>query len=132
MGQAGSRYVSVVLPCLDEAGSVGPCVTAALEAMAGAGIDGEVIVVDNVSTDGSPQLAADAGARIVHEARRGYGRALRAGFEAADSEIVTMAASDLTHEFAKIPELLAPIERDEADMVLGSRLGSATRETMPF
>lgn len=132
MGQASSRYVSVVLPCLNEAGSVGQCVTAALEAMAGAGIDGEVIVVDNGSTDGSPQLAADAGARIVHETRRGYGSALRAGFEAAESEIVIMADADLTYDFAKIPELLAPIERDEADMVLGSRLGSATRETMPF
>jgi hypothetical protein len=132
MGQATGKHVSVVLPCLDEAESVGRCVTAALEALQGAGIDGEVVVVDNGSTDGSPQLAADAGARIVHEARRGYGSALRAGFDAAEGEIVIMADADLTYDFAKIPQLLAPIERDEADMVLGSRLGSATRETMPF
>ena len=130
-GQA-SGFVSVVLPCLDEAGSVGRCVTAALDALRGAGIDGEVVVVDNGSTDGSPQLAADAGGRIVHEARRGYGSALRAGFEAARGEIVVMADADLTYDFAKIPLLLAPISRGDADMVLGSRLGSATQETMPF
>ena len=124
--------VSVVLPCLDEAGSVGRCVAAALQALRDAGVDGEVVVVDNGSTDGSPQQAADAGARIVHEPRRGYGSALRAGFAAATGDVVVMADADLTYDFAKIPDLLGPIRRGEADLVLGSRLGSATRRTMPF
>ncbi|HMG41613.1 MAG TPA: glycosyltransferase family 2 protein [Acidimicrobiales bacterium] len=132
MGAKAIGSVSVVLPCLDEAESVGRCVAAALEGLAAAGVDGEVVVVDNGSSDGSPQLAADAGARIVHETRRGYGSALRAGFAAANGDVVIMADADLTYDFAKIPELLAPIEAGEADLVLGSRLGSATRETMPF
>lgn len=132
MGAKTIGSVSVVLPCLDEAESVGRCVVAALEGLAAAGVDGEVVVVDNGSSDGSPQLAADAGARIVHETRRGYGSALRAGFAAANGDVVIMADADLTYDFAKIPELLAPIEAGEADLVLGSRLGSATRETMPF
>jgi hypothetical protein len=124
--------VSVVLPCLNEAESVGACVAAAKVALAGAGINGEVVVVDNGSTDGSPELAADAGARLVRESQRGYGSALRAGFAAARGEIVVMADADLTYDFSKLPDLLAPIQADHADMVLGSRLGGATRETMPF
>ncbi len=132
MADASAVDVSVVLPCLNEAESVGACVTAAKAALAGAGISGEVVVVDNGSTDGSPELAADAGARLVRESQRGYGSALRAGFAAARGEIVVMADADLTYDFAKIPDLLAPIQAGHADMVLGSRLGGATRQTMPF
>ena len=132
MGDVVGVDVSVVLPCLNEAESVGLCVTAAREALAGAGIRGEVVVVDNGSTDGSPQLAADAGARVIRESQQGYGSALRTGFAAAKGEVVVMADADLTYDFAKVPELVAPIRAGEADMVLGSRLGGATRQTMPF
>src|SRR2546422_11691238 len=75
--------VSVVLPCLNEAGAVSQCVREALDSMAQAGIDGEVVVVDNGSTDGSPELAQSAGARVIRETRRGYGRAVLSGIEAA-------------------------------------------------
>lgn len=124
--------VSVVLPCLDEAESVGLCVEEALGAMAAAGIVGEVIVVDNGSTDGSPGIATAAGARVIHETRRGYGSALRAGFEASESDVLIMADADLTYPLDRIPDLIAPLERDEADLVLGARLDGATRHTMPF
>jgi hypothetical protein len=124
--------VSLVLPCLDEAGSVGACVSEALDAMRAAGLRGEVVVVDNGSTDGSPELAEAAGARVIHESRRGYGSALRAGFAAAHGEVLVMADADCTYELDRIPELVAPILADEADLVLGSRLDSATRRTMPL
>jgi glycosyltransferase involved in cell wall biosynthesis len=124
--------VSLVLPCLDEAGSVGACVTEALDAMRAAGLRGEVVVVDNGSTDGSPELAEAAGARVIHESRRGYGSALRAGFAAAHGEVLVMADADCTYELNRIPELVAPVMADEADLVLGSRLDSATRRTMPL
>src|ERR1017187_1997641 len=75
--------VSVVLPCLNEQESVGLCVTESLEAMAAGGLAGEVIVVDNGSTDASVEVATAAGARIVSESRPGYGSALLAGFDAA-------------------------------------------------
>lgn len=124
--------VSVVLPCLDEAASVGQCVERARRALAEAGADGEVIVVDNGSTDDSSRVAAGAGARVVHEGRRGYGSALRAGFAAARGDVVVMADADLTYDLARIPELVGPIADGTADVVLGSRLSAATRETMPW
>ncbi len=124
--------VSVVLPCFNEEESVGLCVTESLDAMAAAGLSGEVIVVDNASTDASAEVAASAGARIVDESRPGYGSALLAGFEAARGEVVVMADADFTYELERIPDLVAPVAEGRADLVLGSRLDSATRGTMPL
>jgi hypothetical protein len=124
--------VSVVLPCLDEADSVGLCVAEARAALSEAGIDGEVVVVDNGSSDGSPDIARTAGARVVRESRRGYGSALRAGFDSAHGDVIVMADADFTYDFSRIPDLVRPILAGEADLVLGSRLDAATRRTMPF
>jgi glycosyltransferase involved in cell wall biosynthesis len=124
--------VSVVLPCFNEADSVGLCVKEARDTLAAAGIVGEVIVVDNGSTDGSGEVADAAGARVIHEARRGYGSALRAGFAASAGDIIVMADADSTYDLTKIPDLVAPVRRDEADLVVGARLDAATRRTMPF
>jgi Glycosyl transferase family 2 len=124
--------VSVVLPCLDEADSVGLCVKEALDTLADAGLEGEVVVVDNGSSDGSADIATAAGARVVLERRRGYGSALRAGFAAARGEVIVMADADFTYDFRKIPDLVAPVLRDEADLVVGGRLDAATRRTMPL
>src|SRR5919202_2839594 len=81
-GVAPRPDVSVVLPCLDEADSVAGCVAEAAEALAGAGLSGEVVVVDNGSTDGSAAIAGRTGARVIRQPKPGYGRALRAGFSA--------------------------------------------------
>ena len=75
----GTPDVSVVIPCLNEAESIEACVQAVREVLDDAGYHGEVVVVDNGSTDGSGELAAAAGARVVHEPRRGYGRAYLTG-----------------------------------------------------
>src|SRR5438132_11984947 len=123
--------VSVVVPCLDEAASVGLCVAEALETLRGAGIDGEVVVVDNGSADGSPEIARAAGARVVFEDNPGYGNALLTGFELARGEVIVMADADFTYDLGRIPELVGPVVRDEADLVLGSRLDAAPRSTMP-
>ena len=88
--------------------------------------------MDNGSTDGSGEVAESAGARVIHEVRRGYGSALRAGFAAADGDIVVMADADSTYDLTKIPDLVAPVQRGDADLVLGARLDAATRRTMPF
>ena len=126
------ELVSVVLPCLNEADSVGACVREALETLAAAGIAAEVVVVDNGSSDGSPNVAATAGARVIHEGARGYGSALRAGINAARGTIVVMADADWTYDFSKLPRLIEPLLAGDADLVVGSRLDSATRQTMPM
>jgi glycosyltransferase involved in cell wall biosynthesis len=124
--------VSVVFPCLDEAESVGSCVRQALAALEDAGLSGEVIVVDNGSTDGSPEIAAGSGASVVHERRRGYGRALRTGFACARGETIVMADADCTYPLDRLGELVAPLHAGEADMMYGGRLEVASRKTMPM
>src|SRR3954471_15413912 len=87
---AAQPRVSVVIPCLNEAENIEECVTRAVRVMAEASINGEVIVADNGSDDGSPELAKKPGAVVVHEPRRGYGSAYLAGFAAARGEYVVM------------------------------------------
>ena len=123
--------VSVVLPCLNEVQAVGACVTQALDAMAAAGYRGEVVVVDNGSSDESAAAATAAGARVVHEGRRGYGRALRTGIAHSVGDVVVMADCDGTYDLGNLARLVAPVARGEADMVVGSRLDGATRRSMP-
>jgi glycosyltransferase involved in cell wall biosynthesis len=130
--RSAAGKVTVVLPCLNERDGVGTCVTEALTALAAAGIEGEVVVVDNGSSDGSPQVASAAGARVVHEHRRGYGRALRTGFEVAAGEVIVMADADGTYDLTKIAAITRPVLDGEADLVLATRLDGATKETMPF
>ena len=80
------------MPCLDEAKTVATCVRKALEACAAAGVEAEILVADNGSHDGSPELARAAGARVIHVEEKGYGAALRAGIEAARGRYVVMGS----------------------------------------
>jgi glycosyltransferase involved in cell wall biosynthesis len=125
-------FVSIVLPCLNEAGSVGLVVRQSLSALAEAGLDGEVVVADNGSDDGSQELARAAGARVIDAPIRGYGAALAAGFLAARGDICVMGDADATYPFERLAELVAPVARGEADMVLGSRWVDENAKHMPF
>jgi glycosyltransferase involved in cell wall biosynthesis len=125
------KLLSVVIPCLNEAENIESCVALALGAMARSGIDGEVIVADNGSEDGSAELAALAGARVVHQPERGYGNAYRAGFAAARGEYIVMADADLTYDFAEIPRFLAELQ-DGADMIVGDRMSNIRPGAMPW
>jgi hypothetical protein len=123
--------VSVVIPCLNEAGSIKACVRAALNVLDDNGIPGEVIVADNGSEDGSGDLARDAGATVVDEPRRGYGSAYLAGFGRARGKFIITADADQTYDFAEIPRFVAQLENG-ADMVIGNRMNNILPGAMPW
>jgi glycosyltransferase involved in cell wall biosynthesis len=125
--------VSVVMPCLNEAGAVGQCVRTARQTLKDMNLPAEVIVVDNGSTDGSAGIAAQAGARVVHERRRGYGSAYLRGFQKARGTYLVMADSDGSYEFSDIPRFIEPLVRNDYDMVIGTRLkGNILPGAMPW
>jgi glycosyltransferase involved in cell wall biosynthesis len=123
--------VSVVIPCLNEAESIEECVRAARNALDEGGYRGEVVVVDNGSTDGSGPLAADAGARVVDQPRRGYGNAYLAGLAAARGRYIVMLDADMTYDANELPRFVAALE-DGGDMVLGDRMKSIQPGAMPW
>jgi glycosyltransferase involved in cell wall biosynthesis len=123
--------VSVVIPCLNEAESIERCVTSALGVLHDSDIPGEVIVADNDSDDGSPLLAAEAGAIVVHEPERGYGSAYLAGFAVARGRYIVMADADLTYDFEEIPRFVAELDKG-ADMVIGDRMKNIHPGAMPW
>ena len=127
----GDVKVSVVIPCLNEADNIEECVRRSRGVLKAAGLDGEVIVADNGSHDGSAELAAAAGAHVVHVARRGYGSAYLGGFERARGEYVVMLDADLTYPFDRIPAFVESL-RDGADLVMGDRMDNIQPGAMPW
>src|SRR5215210_1492711 len=102
--------VSVVIPCLNEAETIAECVTRARSVLDDNALEGEVIVVDNGSTDGSGDLARAAGALVVEEPRRGYGSAYLAGLAVAQGDYIVMVDADLTYDFREIPKFVRELE----------------------
>jgi Glycosyl transferase family 2 len=124
--------VSVVIPCLDEESSVGAVVDEAWEGIGRSGRSGEVIVVDNDSTDRSAEIAAAHGARVVRESRRGYGSAYLAGLASARGEYVVMGDADGTYPLRELAPFIDALERGD-DLVLGSRFAGTIHEgAMPW
>ena len=123
--------VSVIIPCLNESRTVGICVGKALRAMKEMKAQGEVVVIDNGSTDGSVKVAGDAGARVVHEEVKGYGSALRRGIHEAKGTYVIMADGDDTYDFLEIPKYIGLL-REGAELVMGDRFkGKIHQNAMP-
>jgi glycosyltransferase involved in cell wall biosynthesis len=123
--------VSVVIPCLNEEENIHRCVSAAIAALVNNGLRGEVIVVDNDSEDLSAKIAADAGATVIHEQRRGYGSAYLAGLGQAQGEFVIMADADLTYDFDDIPRFVEKLEGG-AQLVIGDRMDNIEPGAMPW
>jgi glycosyltransferase involved in cell wall biosynthesis len=123
--------VSVVIPCLNEEGNIERCVALALEVLQESGLSGEVVVADNASEDNSAELAAAAGARVIHEPRRGYGSAYLAGFDAARGRYIVMADADLTYDFREIPRFVEQLEAG-AELVMGDRMDNIHPGAMPW
>jgi glycosyltransferase involved in cell wall biosynthesis len=119
------------MPCLNEEENIRACVTRALEVMAREGIDGEVVVADNCSDDRSAEIAAEAGARVVQEPRRGYGSAYHAGFAAARGRYIVMLDADLTYDFEDIPRFVEKLDAG-AQLVMGNRMDDIQPGAMPW
>jgi glycosyltransferase involved in cell wall biosynthesis len=133
--KSGIPEISVVIPCLNEADSIGYCVEQAMDAFTHHGIEGEVVVSDNGSTDESVEIATALGARIVHCKERGYGNALMAGIAQAHAPFIVMGDADGSYDFNEIPNFLTKL-RQGFDLVQGCRLpsggGTVTPGAMPF
>ncbi len=112
--------LTVVMPCLNEAETVATCVRKAVTFLHEHDIDGEVVVADNGSTDGSQQLATDAGARVVPISEKGYGNALMGGIVAARGEYVIMGDADDSYDFTNLMPFIEEL-RKGADLVMGNR-----------
>ncbi len=123
--------LTVVMPCLNEAETVATCVRKAVGFLAGHGIDGEVVVADNGSTDGSQRLAQDAGARVVPIHEKGYGNALMGGIISARGRYVIMGDADDSYDFTALMPFVQSL-REGADLVMGNRFsGGIAPGAMP-
>lgn len=125
--------ISIVIPALNEEGIVGKTVKSVpVEKLRKNGLEVEIVVVDNASTDNTAQEARDAGARVVFGEKRGYGNAYLKGFSEAKGDIIVMGDADGTYPFQMTYEFIQPILRGEADFVMGSRLkGDIKKGAMP-
>ncbi len=124
--------LTILMPCLNEARTLGACIDQAQTFLARHRIAGEVLIADNGSTDGSQALAQAQGARVVHVRERGYGAALRAGIGAARGRYVIMGDSDQSYDFLHLEAFVAAL-REGQELVVGNRFaGGIAPGAMPF
>jgi len=124
--------VSVVIPTLNEADTIGICISKIREVFKQHGIDGEIIVADN-SDDETPRIARSLGAKVVTPDKMGYGYAYLYGFKHARGKYIVLGDGDDTYDFLEMPRLLEPLMKGEADLVIGSRFkGRIEKGAMPW
>lgn len=123
--------ISAVIPCLNEELTIAVCVDKALRAFREMGVAGEVIVVDNGSTDSSVRIAESRGARVVHQPVKGYGSALQAGFDSAQGEYIVMGDADDSYDWSEIAPFVHELQKG-FDLVMGNRFkGGIQPKAMP-
>jgi glycosyltransferase involved in cell wall biosynthesis len=124
--------LSIVMPCLNEARTVGTCIDKARTALEELRIRGEIVIADNGSTDGSQEIAREHGARVVPVRRRGYGSALQAGIAAARGRFVIMGDADDSYDFSKLGAFVERLRQGD-DLVMGNRFrGGIQPGAMPW
>ncbi len=126
------KELSIVLPCLNEDLTVGICVSKAVGFLKKYKINGEVIVADNGSSDNSVKIAINNGARVVEVGQKGYGSALRGGFEAAQGKYIIMADADDSYDLVNLMPFVEKL-REGYDLVMGNRFkGGIKKGAMPW
>ena len=129
---ADQLELTILMPCLDEAETLGRCIDAAQAFLRRTGTEGEVLVADNGSTDGSQAIAEGRGARVVAVGQRGYGAALGGGIAAARGRFIIMADADASYDFSRLDRFLEQL-REGADLVMGNRFaGGIAQGAMPW
>lgn len=123
--------LTILMPCLNEAETLETCIVKAFDYLQRSGVDGEVLIADNGSTDGSQEIAKRLGARVVDVPVKGYGAALGAGIGAAKGRYVIMGDSDDSYDFSNLDPFVTEL-RDGADLVMGNRFkGGIEKNAMP-
>ena len=123
--------LSILMPCLNEGETLATCIRKAQQALEDLGVAGEIIVADNGSTDGSPEIAANLGARVIHVPEKGYGSALLGGIKAARGKYIIMGDADDSYDFTKLGPFLDNL-RAGYDLVMGNRFkGGIAPQAMP-
>src|ERR1044072_2122020 len=112
--------LSVVMPCLNEAETLPTCIKKAKNALKQLGIHGEIVIADNGSSDGSPEIAANLDARLIHVAEKGYGSALMGGIKAARGKYIIMGDADDSYDFTNLGPFVEKL-RAGYDLVMGNR-----------
>lgn len=131
-GASGALELTILMPCLNEAETLGACIDDAQAYLIRSGVIGEVLVADNGSTDGSQAIARAKMARVVDVERRGYGAALAGGIAAARGRFVIMGDADRSYDFTALDSFLGAL-RGGADIVVGNRFrGGIADGAMPW
>jgi glycosyltransferase involved in cell wall biosynthesis len=126
------KTVTVVMPCLNEAQTLETCIKKAQFYFINNNIDGEIIIADNGSTDGSQKIAQKLGAKVVSIPQKGYGNALKGGINLAKGDYIIMGDADDSYDFSKL-ELFINKLNEGADFVIGNRFkGGIEKNAMPF
>lgn len=124
--------LTILMPCLNEAQTLPFCIGEAKAFLARSGIVGEILIADNGSSDGSPELARALGARVVHVYKKGYGNALIGGINAAEGKYVIMGDSDGSYDFLNLEKFVEKL-REGYPLVMGNRFkGGIEPGAMPF
>lgn len=124
--------LSIVMPCLNEAETIATCIEKAISCLQQHNIEGEIVIADNGSTDGSQAIAQKLGARVINVIDKGYGNALKGGIEAANGKYVIMGDADDSYDFTALMPFLKKL-REGYDLVMGNRFkGGIKKGAMPW
>ena len=133
MAEKESLSLTILMPCLDEAATVGISIREAAAFLEKYRITGEILLVDNGSTDDSAHLAGKHGARVIAQPKRGYGNALRMGIAHSRGKVIILGDCDTTYDFLHLEELYEMLSSGQWDMVIGNRFaGGMEKDSMPL